>query len=55
MREYDFLRGGEGYKDRFTDDDTVVETRAAGRGPLGRATVAVAPRMRSLLASRLRA
>ncbi|MBA3264058.1 MAG: GNAT family N-acetyltransferase [Thermoleophilaceae bacterium] len=54
MREYDFLRGGEGYKDRFTDDDTVVETWAAGRGPLGRATVAVAPRMRSLLVSRLR-
>jgi CelD/BcsL family acetyltransferase involved in cellulose biosynthesis len=55
MREYDFLRGGEGYKDRFTDDDTVVETWAAGRGPLGRATAAIAPRMRSLLASRLRA
>jgi CelD/BcsL family acetyltransferase involved in cellulose biosynthesis len=54
MREYDFLRGGEGYKDRFTDDETVVETRAAARGPLGRVTVAVAPRMRSLLAARLR-
>ncbi|MEA2454384.1 MAG: hypothetical protein QOI45_646 [Thermoleophilaceae bacterium] len=54
MREYDFLRGGEGYKDRFTDDDTVVETWAAGRGPLGRATVAVAPRLRSVLAKRLR-
>jgi CelD/BcsL family acetyltransferase involved in cellulose biosynthesis len=51
---YDFLRGGEYYKDRFTDDDTVVETWAAGRGALGRTTVAVAPRMRSLLASRLR-
>jgi CelD/BcsL family acetyltransferase involved in cellulose biosynthesis len=51
---YDFLRGGEYYKDRFTDDDTVVTTWAAGRGPLGRTTVAVAPRMRSLLASRLR-
>jgi len=52
---YDFLRGGEGYKERFTDaDDTVVETWAAGRGPLGRTTVAVAPRMRGLLASRLR-
>lgn len=55
MREYDFLRGSEVYKDRFTDDDTAVETWAAGRGPLGRATVAVAPRMRGLLARRLRA
>ena len=54
MLEYDFLRGGEGYKDRFTDDATAVTTWAAGRGPLGRATVAVAPRLRSVLASRLR-
>jgi CelD/BcsL family acetyltransferase involved in cellulose biosynthesis len=54
LEAYDFLRGGEDYKDRFTDDETVVETWAAGRGALGRATVAVAPRMRSLLASRLR-
>jgi CelD/BcsL family acetyltransferase involved in cellulose biosynthesis len=54
MGAYDFLRGGEEYKDRFTDDDTVVETWAAGRGPLGRTTIAVAPRMRSLLAARLR-
>jgi CelD/BcsL family acetyltransferase involved in cellulose biosynthesis len=54
MLEYDFLRGGEEYKDRFTDDDTVVETWAVGRGALGRATVAVAPRLRSVLAARLR-
>lgn len=54
MRAYDFLRGGEEYKDRFTDDDTAVETWAAGRGALGRTTIAVAPRMRSLLAARLR-
>src|SRR4051812_32373017 len=54
MDAYDFLRGGEVYKDRFTDDDTVVETWAAGRGALGRTTVAVAPRMRALLAARLR-
>lgn len=55
LRAYDFLRGGEEYKDRFTDDDTVVETWAAGRGSLGRATVAVAPRLRGVLAARLRA
>jgi CelD/BcsL family acetyltransferase involved in cellulose biosynthesis len=53
MREYDFLRGGEEYKDRFTDDDTVVTTWAAGRGALGRAAVAVAPRARRLLRGRL--
>ena len=53
MRVYDFLRGGEGYKDRFTDDDTVVRTFAAGRGPLGRLAVAVAPRARRLLRGRL--
>jgi CelD/BcsL family acetyltransferase involved in cellulose biosynthesis len=54
LHAYDFLRGGEEYKDRFTDDDTVVETWAAGRGSLGRATVAVAPRLRGVLAARLR-
>ena len=53
MREYDFLRGGEGYKDRFTDDDTARRTFAAGRGPLGRAGGAVAPRARRLLRGRL--
>ena len=53
MREYDFLRGGEGYKDRFTDDDTAVRTFAAGRGPLGRAAVAIAPRARRVLRGRL--
>ena len=53
MREYDFLRGGEGYKDRFTDDTTVVRSFAAGRGPLGRAAVTVAPRARRLLRGRL--
>ena len=55
MREYDFLRGGEGYKDRFTDDPTVVHTLAAGRGPLGRAAVALAPRARRLLRGRMSA
>jgi CelD/BcsL family acetyltransferase involved in cellulose biosynthesis len=54
MDAYDFLRGGEEYKDRFTDDDTVVETWATGRGAVGRTTLAMAPRMRSLLAARLR-
>jgi CelD/BcsL family acetyltransferase involved in cellulose biosynthesis len=54
LEAYDFLRGGEDYKDRFTDDDTVVETWAAGRGALGRTAVAMAPRLRSLLAARLR-
>jgi CelD/BcsL family acetyltransferase involved in cellulose biosynthesis len=54
MDEYDFLRGGHAYKGRFTDDDTVVETWAAGRGAMGWTTMAVAPRMRALLASRLR-
>jgi CelD/BcsL family acetyltransferase involved in cellulose biosynthesis len=53
MREYDFLRGGEGYKDRFTDDASAVSSWAAGRGPLGRAAVAVAPRARRLLRKRL--
>ena len=55
MREYDFLRGGEGYKDRFTDDQTSVITLAAGRGPLGRAAVALAPRARRLLRGRMSA
>jgi CelD/BcsL family acetyltransferase involved in cellulose biosynthesis len=54
MDEYDFLRGGEAYKGRFTDDDTFVETWAAGRGAMGWTTMTVAPRMRALLASRLR-
>jgi CelD/BcsL family acetyltransferase involved in cellulose biosynthesis len=53
MREYDFLRGAEDYKDRFTADDTVVRTFAAGRGQLGRAAVAIAPRARGLLRGRL--
>ena len=53
MREYDFLRGGEGYKDRFTTDDTQVRTFAVGRGPLGRVAVATAPRARRLLRGRL--
>lgn len=53
MREYDFLRGGEGYKDRFTGDDTAVSTWAAGRGAIGRAAVAIAPRARRLLRGRL--
>jgi CelD/BcsL family acetyltransferase involved in cellulose biosynthesis len=54
MDAYDFLRGGEAYKGRFTDDDTEVTTWAAGRGAMGWTTVAMAPRMRALLASRLR-
>jgi CelD/BcsL family acetyltransferase involved in cellulose biosynthesis len=53
MSEYDFLRGAERYKDRFTADDTAVTSWAAGRGPLGRAAVAVAPRARRLLRGRL--
>ena len=53
MREYDFLRGGEGYKDRFTDDETVVRTFAAGRGLAGRAAVAIAPRAQRLLRVRI--
>ena len=55
MRDYDFLRGGENYKDRFTADSTVVHTLAAGRGPLGRAAVALAPRARRLLRGRMSA
>ena len=54
MREYDFLRGGEGYKDRFTDDQSTVATYAAGHGPLGRAAVALAPTVRRWVAPRLR-
>jgi CelD/BcsL family acetyltransferase involved in cellulose biosynthesis len=53
MGAYDFLRGGESYKDRFTDDDTAVVSYAAGRGPLGRAAVALAPRARRLLRGRV--
>ena len=44
MREYRFLRGGESYKDRFTDEDTELETFALGSGIRGSAAVGLARR-----------
>ena len=44
MREYRLLRGDEGYKSRFATRDRPLETRAVGRGPLGRPAVAAAAR-----------
>jgi CelD/BcsL family acetyltransferase involved in cellulose biosynthesis len=38
--EYRFLRGGEGYKDRFTSADRGLETIVLTRGLLGRAALA---------------
>ncbi|MGH2743959.1 MAG: GNAT family N-acetyltransferase [Thermoleophilaceae bacterium] len=55
MAEYRFLRGGEGYKDRFADRDAPVDTIALGTGALGRRLIDVAtaldrrPRTRLLL------
>jgi CelD/BcsL family acetyltransferase involved in cellulose biosynthesis len=40
MHEYRFLRGGEGYKDRFTDDAGALETFVLARGLRGRAAAA---------------
>ncbi len=40
--EYRFLRGGEGYKFRFTDSDRAVETMAIARGPRARGALALA-------------
>jgi CelD/BcsL family acetyltransferase involved in cellulose biosynthesis len=42
MREYRFLRGGETYKDRFTDDPGGSETFVLHRGIRGRAAVKIA-------------
>jgi CelD/BcsL family acetyltransferase involved in cellulose biosynthesis len=42
MREYRFLRGGEDFKRRFTDEDTAVVTVALARTMAGRASVAAA-------------
>jgi CelD/BcsL family acetyltransferase involved in cellulose biosynthesis len=39
MKEYSFLRGGEGYKSRFADADRTLQTVARGRTPLGRLAV----------------
>jgi CelD/BcsL family acetyltransferase involved in cellulose biosynthesis len=42
LERYSFLRGDEAYKNRFVDpaaDSGGLETRALGRGPLGRASV----------------
>lgn len=42
LERYSFLRGDEAYKNRFADPDAEtggIETRALGRGPLGRAGV----------------
>lgn len=40
MSEYRFLRGGEGYKYRFSPRDAGLETIVLGRGPAGRAGAA---------------
>jgi CelD/BcsL family acetyltransferase involved in cellulose biosynthesis len=42
MLEYRFLRGGEGYKDRFASDDPGLETVALPRGVVGRTAVRAA-------------
>lgn len=55
MREYRFLRGGEGYKCRFTEDDPGLETLVAGRGVGGRLAVLGAERASSLPAPARRA
>ena len=47
MREYRFLRGAEGYKDRFTDDRGELETFVVTRGLRGKAAAAVASRAAS--------
>lgn len=54
--EYRFLRGGEPYKFRFTDDRSVVQTSALARGPAARAAVeaALAFRISRAAARRLR-
>jgi CelD/BcsL family acetyltransferase involved in cellulose biosynthesis len=52
LAEYRFLRGGEGYKDRFANADRGLETIVASRGPRGRA--AVAARRASLRLAALR-
>jgi CelD/BcsL family acetyltransferase involved in cellulose biosynthesis len=39
LREYRFLRGGEGYKDRFASGDRGLETVVATRGLRGRAAL----------------
>lgn len=40
LREYRFLRGGEGYKDRFANGDRGLETIVLARGLRGRAALA---------------
>lgn len=44
MREYRFLRGGEAYKDRFTDDEAETESFVLGSGFRGSVAVAAARR-----------
>jgi CelD/BcsL family acetyltransferase involved in cellulose biosynthesis len=39
MDSYGFLRGDESYKDRFATGDRALETRAIGRGAVGRTVV----------------
>lgn len=56
MEEYRFLRGGEGYKNRFANVNRWLQTVARGRTPAGHAAVRLAssagnrPRGRRLLA-----
>ena len=45
MREYRFLRGGEAYKERFTDDRGQLETFALARGLRGNTAAAVGRRL----------
>jgi CelD/BcsL family acetyltransferase involved in cellulose biosynthesis len=42
QREYKLLRGAESYKDRFATGDPGLSTVGVGRGPVGRAVVAMA-------------
>lgn len=44
LERYAFLRGDEPYKDRLAEADPGLETRALGRGPLGRAAVGIGAR-----------
>jgi CelD/BcsL family acetyltransferase involved in cellulose biosynthesis len=48
MSEYRLLRGGEPYKQRFADEDPGLETIALARGPVGRAALGAAGRLRHL-------
>lgn len=60
LTRYSFLRGDEPYKDRLADADPGLETRALGRGALGKSAVRAgsaalgSPRLRRLAARAMR-